>query len=108
MNTYDERRGQRGTYQEVWVQLQYALGKLGRGQRSSCRSSTELGYGATVDGDCSTDNPVQSPWPYLHFMASEIVQIQATCSSELVNNANTCSQQLTGQSQPNDSFYGGK
>merc|ERR1711933_428936 len=63
MNTYDERRGQRGTYQEVWVQLQYALGKLGRGQRSSCRSSTELGNGATVDGDCSTDNPVQSPWP---------------------------------------------
>ena len=108
MNTYDERRGQRGTYQEVWVQLQYALGKLGRGQRSSCRSSTELGNGATVDGDCSTDNPVQSPWPYLHFMASEIVQIQATCNSELVNNANTCSQQLTGQSHPNDSFYGGK
>merc|ERR1719394_1184623 len=29
MNTYDERRGQRGTYQEIWVQLQYALGKGG-------------------------------------------------------------------------------
>ena len=30
MNTYDERRGQRGTYQEIWVQLQYAIGKGGR------------------------------------------------------------------------------
>lgn len=108
MNTYDERRGQRGTYQEIWVQLQYAIGADGRGQRASCRSQDELGFTTTVDGDCTTDNPVQSPWPYLHFMASEIVSIQATCNSELVNNANTCGPQPVGAGRPNDAFYGGK
>merc|ERR1711971_373347 len=86
MNTYDDRRG----------------------QRSSCRATDELGFTTTVDGDCTTDNPVQSPWPYLHFMASEIVSIQASCNSELVNNANTCGPQPVGAGQPNDAFYGGK
>merc|ERR1719150_3555218 len=108
MNTYDERRGQRGTYQEIWVQLQYAFGKNGRGQRSSCRAQDAAGNGATVDGDCTTDNSVQSPWPYLHFMASEIVSIDATCNTELVNNANTCGPQPVGAGRPNDAFYGGK
>jgi len=108
MNTYEERRGQRGTYQEVWVQLQYALGSGGRGQRSSCRTTDHNGNTAVVDGDCATDHQVQSPWPYLHFMASEIVSIHATCNTELVNNANTCGPQPTGTGRPNDAFYGGK
>jgi len=102
MNTYDERRGQRGTYQEIWVQLQYALGKLGRGARDvDCSDAPDL------DSRCSED-PVQSPWPYLHFMASEITSIQAVCNTNDVNNANTCMPQPVGPGKPNDAFYGGK
>merc|ERR1712083_983094 len=101
MNTYDERRGQRGTYQEIWVQLQYALGKDGRGERTSCDGN--------LDARCTDANhPVQSPWPYLHFMASEIVSIQAVCNTYDVNNANTCMPQPVGAGKPNDAFYGGK
>jgi hypothetical protein len=101
MNTYDERRGQRGTYQEIWVQLQYALGKDGRGERTSCDGN--------LDARCTDANhPVQSPWPYLHFMASEIVSIQAVCNTDDVNNANTCMPQPVGAGKPNDAFYGGK
>merc|ERR1712013_638625 len=100
MNTYDERRGQRGTYQEIWVQLQYALGTNGRDSRTICSGN--------LDGRCTASHPVQSPWPYLHFMASEIVSIQADCNTNSVNNANTCKKQPTGPGQPNDSFYGGK
>merc|ERR1711970_1043927 len=100
MNTYDERRGQRGTYQEIWVQLQYAIGKAGRGDRTSC--------GGNLDSDCTASDPVQSPWPYLHFMASVIVSIQAVCNTKDVNNANTCKAQPVGAGEPNDAFYGGK
>jgi len=100
MNTYDERRGQRGTYQEIWVQLQYAIGKAGRGDRTSCSGN--------LDSDCTNSDPVQSPWPYLHFMASEIVSIQAVCNTKDVNNANTCKAQPVGAGEPNDAFYGGK
>jgi len=102
MNTYDERRGQRGTYQEVWVQLSYAMGSYGRGVRN----------GATPDRTDSRatedDEVFQSPWPYNHFMASEIVSIQAVCNTIDVNNANTCKDQPAGPGYPNDSFYGGK
>merc|ERR1712193_24665 len=100
MNTYDERRGQRGTYQEIWVQLQYALGKDGRGSRTSCDGNK--------DSRCAASDPVQSPWPYLHFMASEIVSIAADCNTKDVNNANTCMPQPVGPGEPNDAFYGGK
>jgi len=101
MNTYDERRGQRGTYQEIWVQLQYALGNEGRDGRTNC---------ANGDARCLTVNdPFQSPWPYNHFMASEIVKIIATCDNTDVNNANSCGPAgATGAGRPNDSYYGGK
>jgi len=101
MNTYDERRGQRGTYQEIWVQLQYAIGTDGRDGRTGC---------ANGDASCDAANdPFQSPWPYNHFMASEIVKIIATCDLTDVNNANTCGPAgATGPGRPNDSYYGGK
>ena len=103
MNTYDERRGQRGTYQEIWVQLQYALGKGGRdGFLSSCG----LDYDHT-DCDVST-HPMQSPHPYLHFMASEIISIKATCNTYNVNNPNLCSEMSLGPGETNNAAYGGK
>merc|ERR1712128_203144 len=94
MNTYDERRGQRGTYQEIWVQLQYALGKLGRGARDAdCSDAPDL------DSRCSED-PVQSPWPYLHFMASEITSIQAVCNTKDVNNPTRACHSLSALARP--------
>merc|ERR1719445_2072547 len=83
MNTYDERRGQRGTYQEIWVQLQYAIGKGGRdGVLSSCGLNDRLHDGSNgARADCAPRYPVQSPHPYLHFMASEIIKIEAKCNT---------------------------
>lgn len=102
MNTYDERRGQRGTYQEIWVQLQYAMGALGRGGRTACQGNG--------DARCATggEDGFQSPWPYNHFMASEIVKVEAFCNTDNVNNANTCGATSAGPGRPNDAFYGGK
>jgi len=103
MNTYDERRGQRGTYQEIWVQLQYALGKGGRdGVNNSCKES--LGHSGCVDADY----PIQSPHPYLHFMASEIISIKAECNTLNVNNPNLCSMMPMGPGETNNAAYGGK
>ena len=104
MNTYDERRGQRGTYQEIWVQLSYAMGAHGRGTRNG----GSLDPNRTDSRTSEAAEPFQSPWPYNHFMASEIVSIQALCNTVDVNNANTCKDQPAGPGQPNDSFYGGK
>jgi len=103
MNTYDERRGQRGTYQEIWVQLQYALGKGGRdGVQNSCKET--LGH----SGCTNDDHPIQSPHPYLHFMASEIISIRATCNTLNVNNPNRCSMMPMGPGETNNAAYGGK
>ena len=110
MNTYDERRGQRGTYQEIWVQLQYALGRGGRdGVLSSCGLNDRLDNG-TGGGhtDCKTRYPVQSPHPYLHFMASEIIKIDASCNTLNVNNPNRCSMMKMGPGESNNAAYGGK
>jgi len=103
MNTYDERRGQRGTYQEIWVHLQYAIGILGRDNRNMCHADQ-------TDTRCniSSANYFQSPWPYNHFMASEIVKIIATCDTNYVNNPNTCEKITFGAGRPNDAAYGGK
>merc|ERR1712003_358797 len=103
MNTYDERRGQRGTYQEIWVQLQYALGKGGRdGHLSSC------GEAHGHSGCLATTHPIQSPHPYLHFMASEIISIQAECNVINVNNPNLCKGMSIGPGETNNAAYGGK
>jgi len=103
MNTYDERRGQRGTYQEIWVQLQYALGKGGRdGFLSSCGLPNDH-----VDCNALT-HPMQSPHPYLHFMASEIISIKATCNTMNVNNPNLCKAMSLGPGETNNAAYGGK
>jgi hypothetical protein len=107
MNTYDERRGQRGTYQEVWVQLQYALGIGGRDETIDSCESNESHASCTTDGSV-TDYPVQSPHPYFHFMASEIVSIQAECNLINVNNPNHCGRTDTGPAEPNMAAYGGK
>jgi len=110
MNTYDERRGQRGTYQEIWVQLQYAIGKGGRdGVLSSCGLNDRLDNGTTdARADCETRHPVQSPHPYLHFMASEIIKIEATCNTVNVNNPNRCVSMKMGPGESNNAAYGGK
>jgi len=110
MNTYDERRGQRGTYQEIWVQLQYALGRGGRdGVFSSCGLNDRNEAGASnARTDCATNHPIQSPHPYLHFMASEIIKIDATCNTLNVNNPNRCSQMRIGPGESNNAAYGGK
>ena len=103
MNTYDERRGQRGTYQEIWVQLQYALGKGGRdGFLASCGLDND-------HTDCNVlTHPMQSPHPYLHFMASEIISIKATCNTMNVNNPNLCTAMSLGPGETNNAAYGGK
>jgi len=102
MNTYDERRGQRGTYQEIWVQLQYALGQEARDALIPCNNDNN-------DVNCAAATvPIQSPWPYLHFMASEIISIDAKCNVKNVNNPNTCSDNTYGPGFPNDNAYGGK
>ena len=110
MNTYDERRGQRGTYQEIWVQLQYALGRGGRdGVLSSCGLNDRLHDGTNgARADCATRYPVQSPHPYLHFMASEIIKIDASCNTLNVNNPNRCSMMKMGPGESNNAAYGGK
>merc|ERR1711970_1608682 len=78
----------------------WCVAAAGGGDRTSC--------GGNLDSDCTASDPVQSPWPYLHFMASEIVSIQAVCNTKDVNNANTCKAQPVGAGEPNDAFYGGK
>jgi hypothetical protein len=113
MNTYDERRGQRGTYQEIWVQLQYALGKGARdGHFSPCEKTgddTATVKNQNGDVDCTVANhPIQSPHPYLHFMASEIISIQAYCNTTNVNNPNRCSTMILGPGESNNAAYGGK
>jgi len=112
MNTYDERRGQRGTYQEIWVQLQYALGKGARdGYFSPCLDTGSNHGTANENGhaDCTIDkHPIQSPHPYLHFMASEIISIQAQCNTVNVNNPNRCSMMKLGPGESNNAAYGGK
>ena len=114
MNTYDERRGQRGTYQEIWVQLQYALGKGGRdGFLNSCQGGNDRsGITTFHDNDHSgctaATHPIQSPHPYLHFMASEIISIEAQCNYDNVNNPNLCSQMRMGPGETNNAAYGGK
>ena len=80
LNTYSERLGgQRGTYQEIWVQLQYAF-----------RLTTS---NTLVDG--SATEQISSPFPYLHFMASEITSIDYTCDTTNVDNGNTCNAFVT-------------
>merc|ERR1711937_190806 len=110
MNTYDERRGQRGTYQEIWIQLQYAIGKGGRdGVLSSCGLNDRLHDGSNgARADCAPRYPVQSPHPYLHFMASEIIKIEAKCNTLNVNNPNRCTMMKMGPGESNNAAYGGK
>jgi len=106
MNTYDERRGQRGTYQEIWVQLQYALGK---GGRDGLFTSGVDGCMTGSHKDCAAaTHPVQSPHPYLHFMASEIISIEAKCNTLNVNNPNLCTAMSMGPGETNNAAYGGK
>jgi hypothetical protein len=113
MNTYDERRGQRGTYQEVWVHLQYAMGKGGRdatGNDATDAAAICSTGDVSADARCDEigDHPMQSPWPYNHFMASEILEIKASCSTLNVNNPNTCRDINFGPGRTSNAAYGGK
>jgi hypothetical protein len=77
MNTYSERLGgQRGTYQEIWVQLQYAMG-----QGTINTNVPEVG---------GSNDIISSPFPYLHFMSYEIIDISFMCDTTNVDNGNTC------------------
>jgi hypothetical protein len=84
LNTYSERYGgQRGTYQEIWIQLQYAY------QNSALAAAN--GGNVNLDNDEGQDL-ISSPFPYLHFMAYEISSIAFGCSEQNVDNGNTCNQ----------------
>jgi len=79
LNTYSERYGgQRGTYQEIWIQLQYAF-----------QISQAVTDNANLANDQGQDR-ISSPFPYLHFMAYEIDAITFGCSEQNVDNGNTC------------------
>ncbi|CAG5102201.1 Oidioi.mRNA.OKI2018_I69.chr1.g188.t1.cds [Oikopleura dioica] len=76
MNTYDEHfAAQMGNIQEIWIQLSYAMQDVTNGVAYS-----------TADRDYT----VESPFPYLHFHATEISSIAATCSTTNVHNGNDC------------------
>jgi hypothetical protein len=76
MNTYDEHfAAQMGNIQEIWIQLSYAMQDVTNGVTHS-----------TAD----EDYVVESPFPYLHFHATEIKTITATCSTTNVGNGNLC------------------
>jgi hypothetical protein len=78
LNSYSERLGgQRGTYQEIWIQLQYAMA-----------IDTLNSHNSNVIGN--SNDKISSPFPYLHFMAYQITQIDIGCSVVNVENGNTC------------------
>jgi len=75
MNTYDHHfAAQKGNIQEVWIQLSYAI-----------RDNAILAH-STAD----EDYVVESPFPYLHFHATEIAGIDLACSTTGVFNGNKC------------------
>merc|ERR1712127_86161 len=75
MNTYDHHfAAQKGNIQEVWIQLSYAM-----------RDDSIVAHDAANE-----DYVVESPFPYLHFHATEIVGIDMTCSTTGVFNGNLC------------------
>jgi len=75
MNTYDHHfAAQKGNIQEVWIQLSYAM--------------RDNGIIAHTDAD--QDYVVESPFPYMHFHATEISGITLTCSTGSVYNGNKC------------------
>jgi hypothetical protein len=79
LNTYSERYGgQRGTYQEIWIQLQYAF------------QNTALATANTNLANDEGQDLISSPFPYLHFMAYEIDSITFGCNEQNVDNGNTC------------------
>jgi hypothetical protein len=75
MNTYDHHfAAQKGNIQEVWIQLSYAI----------------RDNGIIVHSDADEDYVVESPFPYMHFHATEISGITLTCSTGSVYNGNKC------------------
>jgi len=75
MNTYDHHfAAQKGNIQEVWIQLSYAM-----------RDDSIVTH---IDRD--EDYVVESPFPYLHFHATEIVGIDMACTTAGVHNGNKC------------------
>jgi len=92
MNTYSQRLGgQRGTYQEVWVQLSYAM------EQHSVNTADSL-----VE---NSKDQVSSPFPYLHFCAHEVASVSFQCSTENVVNGNDC--QAFAYPDEHDMGFGG-
>lgn len=91
MNTYDEHfAAQKGNIQEIWIQLSYAM-------RNTAIDDTNVFEAYNVD----------SPFPYLHFHATEIDSIVATCSTDNVHNGNTCDKYSVAAHHKGDGPYGG-
>jgi hypothetical protein len=91
MNTYSQRLGgQRGTYQEIWVQLSYAM------------EHTTANTNAAVEGSL---DKVTSPFPYLHFMAYNVAAPGFTCDVVNVINGNDC--QKFAAFEEHDMGFGG-
>ena len=57
--------------------------------------------------DADRDYTVESPFPYLHFHATEISSIAATCSTTNVYNGNDCDAYTTNKHHEGDGPYSG-
>ncbi|CBY30737.1 unnamed protein product [Oikopleura dioica] len=91
MNTYDEHfAAQKGNIQEIWIQLSYAM-------RNTAIADTNALEAYNVD----------SPFPYLHFHATEITSIVATCSTLNVENGNDCEKYSVAARHKGAGPYGG-
>jgi len=91
MNTYDEHfAAQKGNIQEIWIQLSYAM-------RNTAIDDTNAEEAYNVD----------SPFPYLHFHATEITSIVATCSTLNVENGNDCEKYSVAARHKGAGPYGG-
>jgi len=91
MNTYDEHfAAQKGNIQEIWIQLSYA-------------------HRINTVGDTAAEEAynVESPFPYLHFHATEIASITADCDLTNVHNGNDCGKYTVGAHHKGDGPYGG-
>merc|ERR1711937_16606 len=92
MNTYDEHfAAQQGNLQEIWIQLSYAA-----------RDNAIVAHSSAKE-----DYVVEAPFPYMHFHATEISSIAATCSTTGVYNGNLCTTYATNALHKGDGPYGG-
>ena len=77
-------------FKEIWIQLSYA-------------------HRINTVGDTAAEEAynVESPFPYLHFHATEIASITADCDLTNVHNGNDCGKYTVGAHHKGDGPYGG-